>query len=343
MLTERQKLILNAIIDDYIHSAEPVGSRSISKRGDIGFSPATIRNEMSDIEELGLLEQPHTSAGRIPSEKGYRYYVDHLVQRSDLTHQEVDRVRAFFADRMIQAENMIEEAANILSSLTKYTAVVLGPEMFQTTLRHFQIVPLSPTTVVAIIVTSTGHVENRLINLEKGMSGSDLEKIVNLLNQRLTGVPFHLLRSRLYNEVASELSNHVRQFEQAFQIVEQALEPANMERVIVGGTTKIFDQPEFRNVEQAKHLLDLFDDTSSLLHLMRTPSHGVDIRIGSETGNKALANCSLITAAYTMAGKPVGTIGLIGPTRMSYGRVIGLLEFIASELSRRIEHLSGDT
>ncbi len=343
MLTDRQKLILNAIIDDYIHSAEPVGSRSISKRGDIAFSPATIRNEMSDIEELGLLEQPHTSAGRIPSEKGYRYYVDHLVKRSELTHQEVDRVRAFFTDRMIQAENLVEEAANILSSLTKYTAVVLGPEMFQTTLRHFQVLPLNPTTVVAIIVTSTGHVENRLITLEQGISAGDLEKMVNLLNARLTGVPFHLLRSRLYTEVAAELSHHVRQYEQVLRIVEQALEPATIDRVIVGGTTNIFNQPEFQNVEQAKHLLDLFDDTHSMLHLMRSQELGVGIRIGSEMGNQALANCSLITAAYTMAGKPVGTIGLIGPTRMSYGKVIGLLEFIAAELSRRIEHLSGDS
>ncbi len=341
MLTERQKLILNAIIDDYVNSAEPVGSRSISKRSDITFSPATIRNEMSDIEDLGLLEQPHTSAGRIPSEKGYRYYVDHLVKRNEISLQEMDRVREYFADRMLQAENLVEEAAGILSQLTKYTAVALGPEIYRTTMKHFQIVSMSPTTAVAIIVTSTGHVESKTVTIEQGVGPADLEKMVNVFNARLTGVPLHLLRTRLYNEVAAELTRHVDRFEQVFKIIEQALEPAQSHRVIIDGTTKIFDQPEFRNVDQAKHLFELFGDTETLLKLMTVQETGVGIRIGKETGNEALSNCSLITAAYTFDGKPIGTIGLIGPTRMSYGRMVGLLEFISQELSRRMQGLSG--
>src|SRR4051794_15529972 len=148
MLSERQRMILSAIIDDYVRSAEPIGSRSISKRGNVGFSPATIRNEMSDLEEMGFLEQPHTSAGRIPSHKGYRYYVDHLVTFGGLQQNEVEVLKQFFAEKMQEMEQVIQQVAMILSNLTNYTSIVMGPEMFNTTLRHMQIVPLNERTAV---------------------------------------------------------------------------------------------------------------------------------------------------------------------------------------------------
>ena len=167
MLTERQRMILHAIVDDYIRSAEPVGSRSISKRGDVGFSPATIRNEMADLEELGFLEQPHTSAGRVPSTKGYRYYVDHLVKLSEVDENDIGVVRSFVTDKMNQMEQVIQQTAMILSNLTNYTSILLGPEMFSTSLKHFGLVPLDQTSAVAIIVTNTGHVENRTISIQE--------------------------------------------------------------------------------------------------------------------------------------------------------------------------------
>lgn len=201
MLTERQRMILNAIIDDYIRSAEPVGSRSISKRGDVNFSPATIRNEMADLEELGYLEQPHTSAGRIPSHKGYRYYVDHLVRLDRLSSEDVLRLKSVFAEKITAMEEIVQHTASILSQLTNYTSIALGPEVFDASLRHFQLLPLNENTAVAIVVTSTGHVENKTVTLPEGVSASELETVVNLLNAKLVGVPLYKLRAQLYNEI----------------------------------------------------------------------------------------------------------------------------------------------
>src|SRR5690606_14777192 len=165
MLSERQRLILSAIVDDYIRSAEPVGSRTISKRNDVSFSPATIRNEMSDLEELGFLEQPHTSAGRIPSNLGYRYYVDHLLHAGYLNVQDISLLKTVLADRILQIEQVIQQVSIIMSNLTNYTSIVLGPEVFHTTLRHLQLLPLDGNRAVAIIVTNTGHVENRIVSI----------------------------------------------------------------------------------------------------------------------------------------------------------------------------------
>src|SRR6478752_681894 len=188
MLTERQRMILSAIIDDYVRSAEPIGSRSISKRGNVGFSPATIRNEMSDLEEMGYLEQPHTSAGRIPSHKGYRYYVDHLLQHGTLHDNDLNSMKGAFAERIQEMEGVIQHVAGMLSSLTNYTSIVLGPEVFSTTLKHLQIIPLTETTAVAIIVMNTGHVENKTVSIPEGIRMSEIEKVVNILNAKLKNV-----------------------------------------------------------------------------------------------------------------------------------------------------------
>ncbi len=203
MLSERQRLILNAIVDDYIRSAEPVGSRSISKRGDVGYSPATIRNEMSDLEELGYLEQPHTSAGRIPSHKGYRYYVDHLIHLKELPKHEIDRLKRFFAERMQQQEAVIRQVAMILAEMTNYTSLVLEPELYHTSLKHMQIIPLNERQAVMILVTNTGHVEDKLISLPPDVPVSEIEKLVNILNAKLSGVSMMQLTSKLYNELAA--------------------------------------------------------------------------------------------------------------------------------------------
>jgi heat-inducible transcriptional repressor len=212
MLSERQRMILNAIVDDYIRFAEPVGSRSISKRGDVGFSPATIRNEMSDLEELGFLEQPHTSAGRIPSNKGYRYYVDHLVPYGALSGHELNVMKNFFAEKINEVEQVIQQVATILSGLTNYTSIVLGPEVFNTTLKHLQIIPLNDTTAVAIIVTNTGHVENKTFTLPEGIPMAEIERMVNMLNAKLQNVPLIQLRSKLYTEIGVELSKNVDRY-----------------------------------------------------------------------------------------------------------------------------------
>lgn len=333
MLSERQRLILSAIVDDYIRSAEPVGSRSISKRGDISFSPATIRNDMSDLEELGFLEQPHTSAGRIPSNKGYRYYVDHLLHSGAQSNEELSLFKSVLADRLLQIEQMIQQVSDIMSHLTNYTSIVLGPEVFNTTLRNLQLLPLDNNRAVAIIVTNTGHVENKVVTIPEGLPVSEIEKTVAILNAKLAGVPLLHLKSKLYNEIAAELSKHVSRYEELVRSIDSVLESDSDSRLFMSGAANMLSQPEFKDVEKVKTLLQLFDETDTLVKLVSPDREGIHVRIGAENSLAAIANCSLITATYSLHGKPIGTIGILGPTRMEYGKVIDLIGHFSRDLT----------
>ncbi|USG63882.1 heat-inducible transcriptional repressor HrcA [Brevibacillus ruminantium] len=336
MLSDRQRLILNAIVDNYIHSAEPVGSRTISKREGIGFSSATIRNDMADLEELGYLEQPHTSAGRVPSTKGYRFYVDNLIQPHLLSDLELGKLKHLFAERIHHFEQVIEYTAQILSHVTNYTAIVLGPEIFEHRLKHIQIVPLNEEQAVAIMVTNTGRVENKLIDLPKGVLPQEIEKLVNILNAKLSEVPLWQLRQRLYQEIASEMRRHVEQYEEMLHILEDSLSQDESERVYLRGATKIMDQPEFRDVDKVKDILQLLEQNDQLIHLFGAPAAGLTVRIGQENQLAAVKQCSIITTSYSLGGKPVGMVGILGPTRMEYSKVITVLNYLAEGLSHML-------
>lgn len=343
MLTDRQKVILQILVDDYIRSAEPVGSRTISKRPDMSFSPATIRNEMADLEELGYLEQPHTSAGRIPSQKGYRFYVDHLMNPTQ-NHLDVTTVRSDLLQRLDEMEQVVQQAATILSGLTNYTAIVLGPQVFTTKLHNIQLMPLGERMAVAIIITDTGHVESRKVMIPEGMPPEALQHYVELLNRKLVGVPLHKLKGALHTEVADELRRYSEQFESAMTLFDQMVEPTEdslgTQKIYLGGTTRIMTQPEFRDVEKLKPLLDMFEQTQKLIHMLDgTSSGGVQVRIGQENQIETMHECSLVTASYTIGGIPVGSLGVLGPTRMEYGRVIRVLEDFSYSLSHMLTQL----
>jgi heat-inducible transcriptional repressor len=288
---------------------------------------------MSDLEELGFLEQPHTSAGRIPSEKGYRYYVDHLLRQGKLTSPDLNVLKSFFAEKLSEVEQVIQQVATILSGLTNYTSIVLGPEVFNTTLRLLQVVPLSDTSAVAIIVTSTGQVENKVFQIPPGVRMGEIEKFVNILNARLSGVPLLHLRSKIYNEISEELSKHVTGYEDLIKVFENVVDTDKEERIFLSGATKMLAQPEFKDVEKVKNFLELLDETPTLVKLISSASDGLHVRIGSENTLEAINNCSLITATYAVDGKTLGTIGILGPTRMEYGKVIGLLEHFSKDMA----------
>lgn len=345
MLTERQRMILTAIVDDYITSAEPVGSRSISKRGDVAFSPATIRNEMADLEELGFLEQPHTSAGRIPSHKGYRYYVDHIKPINLISPEEVITLKSSFAEKLNAIEQVIQQAGSILSQMTNYTSILLGPEIFHTSLRHFQLLPLNENHAVAIIVTNTGQVENKTVPIPPGVSISEMEKVVNLLNHKLVGVPIYKLKSAIYSEVGQEMQRYIDHYEDLMHMVDHALDGSGSEgqRLFLSGATNMLTQPEFRDVEKVKTILDLLDETPTVLKMMTSASStgsGIQVKIGTENDHEAFSNCSLITASYAVEGEAIGTIGILGPTRMDYGRVMVLLDLLSKDLPKILARLS---
>jgi heat-inducible transcriptional repressor len=334
MLTDRQKIILQILVDDYIRSAEPVGSRTISKRPDLSISPATIRNEMSDLEELGYLEQPHTSAGRIPSQKGYRFYVDHLMKPSQLEGSTSDSLRAFLIEQIDEMEQVVQHTATILASLTNYTALALGPQTFTATLRHIKLLPLQDRMAVAIIVTDTGHVENRTVTIPEGVSVESIQQYVDLLNDKLIGLPLHTLKERLRTEVSAELRRYSEQFDGVMDLLDQMITTKEEQaKVFLGGTTMILNQPEFRDVNKLKPLLDMFGQSESLVKLLQgTQEEGIQVRIGQENPLETVHECSLITASYSIDGRHLGTIGVLGPTRMDYGRVIGAMHHLSLAL-----------
>ncbi|MFC4738175.1 heat-inducible transcriptional repressor HrcA [Bacillus daqingensis] len=337
MLTERQLSILKAIVDDYVTNAEPVGSRTISKRSDMSFSPATIRNEMSDLEEMGFLEKPHSSAGRIPSQKGYRYYVDHLLSPAQLSVRDMQDIRSQLAVKFHESEQIIQHSAKILSQLTSYTSIVLGPEVFESKLKQIQMIPISNDQAVCIIVTDSGHVENQTVQFPETVEAADVEKVVNILNEKLQGVPIYQLQSRLSQEISSVLKQHVNRYETMYTALRDVFAEQKQEKVYYGGKTNILSQPEFHDVKRVRAILNLFEEDSLISRQIRTDNTGLTIRIGEENDFKPFDDLSLVTATYTLGGKYIGTLGILGPTRMEYPRVISLLNHFSKDMSKLLD------
>jgi heat-inducible transcriptional repressor len=333
VLSDRQLLILQVIVDDFIRSAQPVGSRSLSKKDEISFSSATIRNEMADLEELGFIEKTHTSSGRVPSEKGYRYYVDHLLSPQALNKKDVTVIQSIFAERIFEFEKIIQKSAKILSELTNYTSIVLGPAASMNKLKRIQIIPLNKETAVAIFVTDTGHVENRMFYLPPNVDVSDLEKTVNILNERLAGVPLEDMNDKIYKEVAMLLRQHIHNYDLLLHTIADSLKMSVNEKLFFGGKTNMLSQPEFHDISKIRNLLQMIDQEEWIYNLIKKDSAGINVKIGRENNNSVMENCSLITATYSVGTEKLGTIAILGPTRMEYSRVIGLLQFLSNDLT----------
>jgi heat-inducible transcriptional repressor len=339
VLTDRQLLILQVIVDDFIRSAQPVGSRSLSKKEEISLSSATIRNEMADLEDLGYIEKTHTSSGRVPSEKGYRYYVDHLLSPQALNNQDISIIQSIFAEKIFEFEKIIQRSAKILSELTNYTSIVLGPAASINKLKRIQIIPLNKETAVAIFVTDSGHVENRTFHLPPSVDASDLEKTVNILNERLSGVLLEDLNDKIYKEVAMLLRQHIHNYDLMLNTIGETLKMPVNEKLFFGGKTNMLSQPEFNDISKIRSLLQMIDQEEWIYNLIKKDSAGINIKIGRENNNIAMENCSLITATYSVGAEKLGTIAILGPTRMEYSRVISLLQFLSNDLTLTLTKL----
>lgn len=339
LLTDRQLLILQVIIDDFILSAQPVGSRSLSKKDEISFSSATIRNEMADLEELGFIEKTHTSSGRVPSEKGYRYYVDHLLAPQKLQKQDVHALRSIFSERIYELEKVVQKSAKILSELTNYTTIVLGPELKENKLKKIQLVPLNQDTAIAIIVTDNGHVENKLFHIPPAMDASELEKLVHILNDRMTGVPLNELNDKIFKEVAILLKEHIQNYDFILHSITDSINSTVTDKLFFGGKTNILNQPEFNDIQKVRMLLEMIEQEESVYNLIRPSATGLNIKIGKENDHLAMENCSLITATYSIGKEQLGSIAIIGPTRMEYSRVVSLLNFFSNDMSQVLTKL----
>lgn len=338
-MDDRKFLILQAIIDDYIMTAVPVGSRTISRKSGVGFSPATIRNEMSDLEELGYLDQPHTSAGRVPSAKAYRLYVDRLMKSVDVSDEEAGRIHDHLNHRTAQVEEVIREAAQALSDVTRYTAVVAAPRLDNMTIRRIQLVPVTDTSALMIVVTSAGMVKDHVIPVPEGVEPDHLYAISKMLTAQLAGYPLADARHLLVNVFAG-LTEHRQLMSSVIRALDQQAQAEGVGALVVGGRSNLLSYPEYSDVEKAKNFLAVLESREKLAPLL-SQTGGVEfaVRIGPEINMPEFADCSVVTATYRVGNSTTGTMGIIGPTRMDYARVVSVLNYMGRTIS---DLLSGD-
>jgi len=329
----RKFRILQAIIDDYILTAIPVGSRTISKKYEMGLSSATIRNEMSDLEELGYLDQPHVSAGRIPSAKAYRLYVDQLLQSGVLRSDDAASVKNHFGSRARQMEDVISRAAQVLSGMTNYTALVMSPKGRELHIRTLQLVPVSSTSALLVIVTDGGIMRDTVIRVGSDLDSDALYAISRMLTEKLNG--------RTISEALHMLQGVTEQNPRGRQVLDGVVGfldavdgDTTKAKLALGGTSNILNFPEYSDVEKAKGFLSVLETKDKLIQLLENQGEmAFTVRIGPETGIPELKDCSLVTATYHLSDNTHGTIGVIGPTRMQYGRVLSILNAMGQQLS----------
>ncbi|NLF29001.1 MAG: heat-inducible transcription repressor HrcA [Clostridiales bacterium] len=332
-LDERKFLILQAIIDDYITTAMPVGSRTISRKAGVGFSPATIRNEMSDLEELGYLAQPHTSAGRIPSYKAYRLYVDKLLKAYQLSNDECQKIAEHMETRSRQVETVIRRAARVLSDATKYTSVVVVPHIGSLRIRHVQIVPVSEGVAMLVIVTTAGIVKDAVIHVPEGLTADHLYGISRMLTEQLADKPVESVR-QIFAELIRDMGQNRKLLADAMRVIEDNIASVDDRDVYVGGSANLLSYPEYADVSKAKSFLAILESREMLRKLMGSGGVEIAIRIGPENELPELSDCSILTASYRMGDQSTGTMGIIGPTRMDYSRVITVLHFMGNAISQ---------
>lgn len=338
MLNERKIMVLQAIIDDYIRSAEPVGSRTIARRYNLGVSPATIRNEMADLEEIGYIIQPHISAGRIPSDKGYRFYVDVLMEPSEIPEGKRSEIQRRVGAISHEVEQLVQEASKMLSVLTNYVAVVLAPQMNKCVIERIQLLALDEYRILLVLVLYPGLVQNRIVRMPGTYDPDALPQISRELTERLQGVAYRDLLSSLIKEIKREYGDLGAAL---LDVIAGELVDSKQEKVFLSGAISIFEQPEFKDLERAKGLLGLLEQKDALSGLISTLSRysGVQVTIGRENPMEEIHECSVVTSTYSVGSKVMGAIGVIGPTRMEYANVYSVVELLANSLSEVLTDL----
>ena len=336
-LSARKKLILKTVISDYIRTAEPVGSKALASRPELRFSSATIRNEMSELEEMGFLEKPHTSAGRIPSPAGYRLYVDELMSRPDLSAADIDRINSVTKLKVKELDRMISEAGKLISNLTDYTTLAVTPFIQRVTIRKFQIISVGPLDFVIVVVTDSGVVKNKMLRTSTPVTADEAELLTYVLNQTLTNIPIDAITPERF-DIVRRAAGITALLSLVAQFLEEFIEEMREQKVFLQGASKLLAYPEYRDVHKAQELLDFISDESNVpaLRTFTRDIDGVRITIGPENGSGPLQNASMVYATYNIGNMGRGLIGIVGPTRMDYAKLSARLALFSKGLNRLI-------
>jgi heat-inducible transcriptional repressor len=342
LLSERAQLLLRLLVGQYIRDGQPVGSRTLSKELSLNLSSATIRNVMADLEEQGFVTSPHTSAGRIPTDRGYRFFVDTLLKAQQPLHYDaMAEMQRNLSDQMAQAgdpKSVVAAASKMLSSVTQLAGLVTVPRPAQAAITHMEFVSLSDNRVLAILVVNGREVQNRVVQLDRHYSPDELKRASNFLNQEFVGRELSQVREHLLRQLQETRENLNQLMLDAIHLAQHVMAPTdeiNRVEYVMAGETNLMSFAELSNVEKLKRLFDAFNQQRDILHLLDQSLHadGVQIFIGQESGYTILDDCSVVTAPYTRDKEVVGVLGVIGPTRMAYERVIPIVDITAKLLS----------
>lgn len=325
-LDQRKLQILRAIIDEYILSASPVGSKSISRNPELGWSSATIRNEMADLEMLGYLASPHTSAGRIPSDKAYRLYVDQMLRRANLTERETRVLDQYYQSRISGVESVLWSTAEALSDITNYTAVVLMPELSVNRLKHVQLVPITEGKALLVIVTDAGVASDTIIDVPKEMTSEELEQISRIITARCYNCRMATVAERILKELDREMQSRASVLGQMLEAIRERIDDGTA-RIALSGAKNMLHYPEYSDVNKAKAFLSTVEQRDAMYRMLKRASvMEFTVTIGQENEAEGLKDCSIVTASYRINEEPFGTFGIIGPTRMDYNHVVSVME-----------------
>lgn len=338
MLNDRKKKILQLIIEDYISTAEPVGSRTIARKYDLGLSPATIRNEMSDLEMLGYLEQPHTSAGRVPSAQAYRLYVDSLVEPGTLTDNDMALINGWFHERRRSLDEIFQSTAKILSRMTKNVSLVLANRDAGAVFRYMRFLPLDEQHAILCIVTDDGHVDNCVVDVPAGMQAAEMDYLAGRVSRLLEGRPLAAITEEQLEAVHSDIAEDKLLFASLLRSLRRLRQKYQQQKVFLGGTRQLLNQPEFRDVDRVRNLLGILEEERVVRDLLKAgEDSGLRITIGSENKFTGIQDCSMVQATYRLNGQIVGTMAVLGPTRMEYGKVITVMDYLHKYLKTMFE------
>ncbi len=338
-VSERAQHFLKTLIERYIREGQPIGSRTLAKDAGMDLSSATIRNVMSDLEELGLIASPHTSAGRIPTLDGYRVFVDSLLTLQPINQHEVDTIRSQLSLEEDPAV-VLQNVSQLLSGITSMAGVVTLPKREQPSFRQIEFLPLSDNQVLAILVTNQGEVHNRIIRVERELSRSQLEQAANYLNQTLVGEDMVRVRARLLQEMQDTQQRMDDLMHQAVKMAGQVVEDAEAkEDCVIAGQTNLMGFDELGSMDRLKQLFEAFTEKNQIIHLLDgfMGADGVQIFLGGDSGYQLFDGCSLVTAPYQVDNQVVGVLGVIGPTRMAYDRVVPLVDVTAKLLGAALK------
>ncbi len=333
-LTERERLVLQSLINYYIATAEPVGSKTVAQKYRLGISPATVRNTMQYLEDMGLIAQPHTSAGRVPTDKGYRLYVDSIMGKEALTPSEEDQIRREICADYAAVEDILEQTATVLASVSRQLGVTIAPRFDKGILTRVNLIPVADKKILVILAVKHGLVRTVLLEAESSIDVEQVEKTASILNQKLSGLTLGEIKDSIdlrLEETSNADPKLIRLFLDSTDSLLNITDPDQMH---LGGTTNIVDQPEFKDREKLRSLIEVLEEKKLLAELVSAKGikEGITITIGKEIQRGEMQSCSLVTSPYK-AGKVRGTIGIIGPTRMRYSKLASMVEYTAKLLS----------